>query len=225
MKKHIKIAYIGGGSKQWARVFMSDLALTKDLEGEMALYDIDIEAAKRNQNIAKYINKNPKTQSIFTYNVYEKIDDALRNADFVLISILPGTFKEMRSDVHTPEKYGIYQSVGDTVGPGGVLRAMRTIPMFEFFASKIKEICPNAWVINFTNPMSICVKALYDVFPNIKAFGCCHEVFHAQQFLTRVLKEMTGIDVNRKQIKTQCMDSASNCREQKKELVSLKIGQ
>lgn len=61
MKKNIKIAYIGGGSKQWARVFMSDLALTKDLEGEMALYDIDIEAAKRNQNIAKYINKNPKT--------------------------------------------------------------------------------------------------------------------------------------------------------------------
>ena len=109
MKKNIKIAYIGGGSKQWARVFMSDLALAKDLEGEMALYDIDIEAAKRNQSIAKYINQNPKTQSIFTYNVYEKIDDALRNADFVLISILPATFKEMRSDVHAPEKYGIYQ--------------------------------------------------------------------------------------------------------------------
>lgn len=202
MKKKIKIAYIGGGSKQWARVFMSDLALTDDLEGEMALYDIDIEAAKRNQNIAKYINKNPKTNSVFTYNVYEKIDDALNNADFVLISILPGTFKEMRSDVHAPEKYGIYQSVGDTVGPGGVLRAMRTIPMFELFANKIKEICPNAWVINFTNPMSICVKALYDIFPEIKAFGCCHEVFHAQQFLTRVLKEMTGIDVDRKKIKT-----------------------
>lgn len=199
---NIKIAYIGGGSKQWARVFMSDLALTEDLEGQMALYDIDMIAAKRNADIAKHINADCKTKSKLDYVVYDNLDEALKDADFVVISILPGTFKEMRSDVHAPEEYGIYQSVGDTVGPGGVLRAMRTVPLYENFAKKIKENCPNAWVINFTNPMTICVKTLYDVFPEIKAFGCCHEVFHAQEFLCSILRELKNIRVTRKQIYT-----------------------
>ena len=202
MHKHIKIAYIGGGSKQWARVFMSDLASTEDLSGEIALYDIDLEAAQRNRKIGSRINDDPNTRSRFTYTVAGQLETALEGADFVIISILPGTFTEMRSDVHTPESYGIYQSVGDTVGPGGVLRAMRTVPIYEEFARKIKEICPDAWVLNLTNPMSILVKTLYDVFPGIKAFGCCHEVFHAQDFLTLVLREIRGIEATRKEIYT-----------------------
>ncbi len=202
MEKQIKICYIGGGSKLWARIFMADLAVAEGLSGEIALYDIDIEAAKRNARIGGHINNNPNTISKFEYIVYEDIDEALKNATFVIISILPGTFKEMRSDVHAPEKYGVYQSVGDTAGPGGVLRAMRTVPIYEEFASKIKEICPNAWVINLTNPMSICTKTLFDVFPDIKAFGCCHEVFHAQELLTVVLNDIKGIKVDRKDIYT-----------------------
>lgn len=202
MKRNIKICYIGGGSKLWARVFMSDLAVAEGLSGEMALYDIDREAAERNAKIGARINGNPNTKSKFEYKVYENLDAALEGATFVLLSILPGTFKEMRSDVHAPEKYGIYQSVGDTAGPGGVLRAMRTVPIYEEFARKIKATCPEAWVINFTNPMSICIKVLYDVFPEIKAFGCCHEVFHAQKLLTVMLKELKGIDVKRNQIYT-----------------------
>ena len=170
--------------------------------GEMALYDIDREAAERNAKIGARINENPNTKSKFDYKVYENLDEALAGATFVLLSILPGTFKEMRSDVHAPEKYGIYQSVGDTAGPGGVLRAMRTVPIYEEFARKIKATCPKAWVINFTNPMSICIKVLYDVFPEIKAFGCCHEVFHAQKLLTVMLKELKGIEVKRNQIYT-----------------------
>lgn len=200
--ENFKIAYIGGGSKQWARTFMTDLALSEDLSGEIALYDIDIEAAKRNQKIGNRINEHSKTKSKFSYQVYEKLEDALKNATFVVISILPATFEEMRSDVHAGEPYGIYQSVGDTAGPGGVLRAMRTVPIYEEFARKIKEICPTAWVINFTNPMSICVKTLYDVFPEIKAFGCCHEVFHAQEFLCLVLKKELGINAHRHDIYT-----------------------
>lgn len=202
MEKRIKICYIGGGSKMWARVFMSDLAVAENLSGELALYDIDKPAAQRNAKIGGYINDNPATKSKFDYVVYDGLDDALRGADFVVISILPATFKEMRSDVHAPEKYGIYQSVGDTVGPGGVLRAMRTVPLYEEFARKIRQICPDAWVINFTNPMTICTKTLYDVFPEIKAFGCCHEVFHAQDFLCCVLKEIKGISVTRGDIYT-----------------------
>jgi alpha-galactosidase len=202
MKKTMKIAYIGGGSKQWARVFMSDLAVAENLGGEFALYDIDLPAAERNAKIGERINQDPRTKSIFHYKVYTNLEDVLSGATFVVLSILPGTFKEMRSDVHTPEKVGIFQSVGDTAGPGGVLRAMRTVPIYEGFAKAIQKICPDAWVINFTNPMSICIKTLFDVFPKIKAFGCCHEVFNAQNFLTGVLKEIKGIQVHRSQIYT-----------------------
>ena len=187
--KHIKLAYIGGGSKAWARVFMNDLALSEGISGEIALYDIDLEAAARNQAIGQRINAHPDTVSRWEYIIYEKLEDALSGADFVACSILPGTFDEMHSDVHAPERYGIWQSVGDTVGPGGVLRAMRTVPLYEQFALAIRRQCPDAWVINLTNPMTICCKTLFDVFPGIKAFGCCHEVFNAEEFLCCVLQE------------------------------------
>ncbi len=200
--ENIKIAYLGGGSKQWARTFMTDLALSDGLTGEIGLYDIDREAALRNQKIGNRINQNPATHSKFEYVVYDTLEATLKDATFVVISILPGTFEEMRSDVHAPEAYGIYQSVGDTAGPGGVLRAMRTVPIYEEFARKIQQICPKAWVINFTNPMSICVKTLYDVFPDIKAFGCCHEVFHTQAFLCLVLEKEKNIKATRKDIYT-----------------------
>lgn len=201
--KNVKIAYIGGGSKLWARVFMYDLALVKDFTGEIALYDIDLEAAKRNKEIGARINESKDCINKWDYQIYENLNECLLGADFVVISILPGTFEEMRSDVHLPEKYGIYQSVGDTAGPGGVLRAMRTVPIYEGFARAIKENCPKAWVINFTNPMTICTKTLYDVFPEIKAFGCCHEVFHTQDFLCDVLKEAKGFRPNRDEIYTE----------------------
>ncbi len=191
--KNIKIAYIGGGSKLWCRVFQYDLALTEDLCGEIALYDIDKPAAERNRRVGERINADKRTVSKWNYTVAERLGDALDGADFVICSILPGTFDEMQSDVHLPEKYGIYQSVGDTVGPGGVLRAMRTVPIYEGFARAIAERCPAAWVINLTNPMTACTQTLFDVFPEIKAFGCCHEVFHAQEFLSCVAHEQLGI--------------------------------
>lgn len=191
--RKIKIAYLGGGSKAWARVFMTDLALADGLCGEIALYDIDVSAAELNQRIGAVINRSPETVSKWDYRVYTKIGEALDGADFVACSILPGTFDEMESDVHLPEEYGIYQSVGDTVGPGGILRAMRTVPIYEGFAREIKTHCPQAWVINLTNPMTACTKTLYDVFPEIKAFGCCHEVFHAQEFLCCVAHEVLGV--------------------------------
>lgn len=191
--RKIKIAYLGGGSKAWARVFMTDLALAEGLCGEIALYDIEASAAELNQKIGAVMNRAPETISKWDYKVYTEIGEALEGADFVACSILPGTFDEMESDVHLPEEYGIYQSVGDTVGPGGVLRAMRTVPIYEGFAREIKVHCPQAWVINLTNPMTACTKTLYDVFPEIKAFGCCHEVFHAQEFLCCVAHEILGV--------------------------------
>ncbi|MBQ8394382.1 MAG: alpha-glucosidase/alpha-galactosidase [Clostridia bacterium] len=202
-KAGVKIAYIGGGSRGWARTFMYDLAVQNSFEGEVRLYDIDREASEINKILGNRVSEDARAVSKWRYEVANTLDEALKDADFVMLSIMPGTFDEMESDVHAPEAYGIYQSVGDTVGPGGLLRAMRTLPMYETFAEAIKRNCPNAFVINFTNPMTLCTRVLYDVFPEIKAFGCCHEVFGTQSFLADVVMEITGEkNVKRQEIKT-----------------------
>ncbi len=199
--KQLKIAYIGGGSRGWAWGLMSDLAAEKELAGQVYLYDIDLKAAKANETIGNSIPLAHPDAGNFSYKAVETLKEALVDADFVVISILPGTFDEMQSDVHAPEKYGIYQSVGDTTGPGGVLRALRTIPMFEVFANAVRQYCPQAWVINYTNPMAVCIRTLYRVFPQIKAFGCCHEVFGTQQFLANVAASAGLGEIRRQEIK------------------------
>ncbi len=201
--KNVKIAYVGGGSRGWAWGFMSDLIAAPDINGTVCLYDIDKEAAEKNRVIGEKYNDAEGAKSVWHYALADTLDEALQGADFVVISILPGTFDEMESDVHTPEKYGIYQSVGDTTGPGGIIRALRTIPMFEVIAKAIEKNCPNAWVINYTNPMTLCVKTLYRTFPKIKAFGCCHEVFGTQRLLSIAMNEYLQTDAyERNDIKT-----------------------
>ena len=191
--KDLRIAYIGGGSRGWAWTFMRDLALEPALGGTIVLYDINKEAAKANEVIGNGITKRPEAVGKWKYVVADTLAEALTGSDFVVISILPGTFDEMESDVHEPEKYGIYQSVGDTAGPGGMVRALRTIPMFVEIAEAIRDYAPKAWVINYTNPMSLCVKTLYHVFPEIKAFGCCHEVFGTQKLLAQIAERELGL--------------------------------
>ena len=144
----VKIAYIGGGSRGWAWGLMSDLISCNKMSGEVSLYDIDFEAARANEIIGNKYNDVKGAKSHWDYKAVKTIGEALTGANVVIISILPGTFDEMQSDVHTPEKYGIYQSVGDSSGPGGIVRAMRTLPMIEEIALNIKEYCPEAWVIN-----------------------------------------------------------------------------
>ena len=129
--KDVNIAYIGGGSRGWAWTFMTDLALEDSLSGTIRLYDIDNEASKSNEIIGNHLSGRKEAVGKWNYAVKESLKDALTGTDFVVISILPGTFDEMEADVHMPERLGIYQSVGGTAGPGGTIRALRTIPMFE----------------------------------------------------------------------------------------------
>lgn len=202
-RDNVIIAYIGGGSRNWAWTLMTDLALEEQLAGRIRLYDIDREAAGINEAIGNHLTARGEAVGKWSYQAVDSLKEVLEGADFVIVSILPGTFEEMRSDVHGPEEYGIYQSVGDTVGPGGFFRAMRTIPMFEEIGMAIRDYAPDAWVINYTNPMSICVKTLYRIFPQIKAVGCCHEVFGTQKLLAKVLKEQGIADhADRREIYT-----------------------
>ena len=197
----LTIAYIGGGSRGWAWNLMADLAMEPELSGTVKLYDIDMEAALDNEAIGNRLAGREDAPGKWRYRAVESLAEALQGADFIVISIQPGTFAEMASDVHEPEKYGIYQPVGDTTGPGGIVRALRTVPMYVEFAEAIREHSPQAWVINYTNPMSVCTRTLYEVFPEVKAFGCCHEVFGVQYLLTEALAEMRGITgVQRREI-------------------------
>lgn len=188
----IQIAYIGGGSRGWAWTFMTDLAMESRISGTIRLYDIDREAAKSNEIIGNRLKQRGDVPGKWDYVVKDTLQDALNEANFVVISILPKTFDEMETDVHMPERLGIYQSVGDTAGPGGMIRALRTLPMFLEFGEAIKKYCPRAWVINYTNPMTLCVRALYQAFPEIKAFGCCHEVFGTQKVLAAIAERELG---------------------------------
>ncbi|MCL2498967.1 MAG: alpha-glucosidase/alpha-galactosidase [Defluviitaleaceae bacterium] len=201
MNKKVKIGYIGGGSMGWAWSVMKDLALEPALCGEVRLYDIDHESAKANVKIAAFLNNHEKTVVKWEYTNATTLGEALDGVDFVIISILPGTFDEMKSDVHAPEAYGIYQSVGDTTGPAGIVRSMRTVPMMAVIAEAIQRYCPEAWVINYTNPMAVCVGTLYKVFPKIKVFGCCHEAFHTLTLFQWMLEEETGGQIKKEDIR------------------------
>lgn len=189
----VRIAYIGGGSHGWAWTFFNDLAKEKELSGVVTLYDIDQNAAKLNRQIGERMMEQPEAEGKWGFEVRTSLKELLlEKPDFIVISILPGTFDEMESDVHCPEKFGIYQSVGDTTGPGGLVRALRTIPVFAEIGEAIREYSPESIVLNYTNPMTLCIKTLYHVFSGIKAFGCCHEVFGTQKILKNLYELATG---------------------------------
>ena len=193
-KKHkIKIAYIGGGSQNWAINLFKDLALCPYLKGEILLYDIDYPLAQRNVEKAGIIFHHSQSKTKFQVRAVKKLEDALKNANYVVISIFPGPIEMMASDLDIPKKYGIFQSVGDTTGPGGIMRALRSVPIYVDFAHKIVKYCPDSWVINYTNPMTLCTSTLYAAEPDIKAFGCCHEVFGTQYKLAKLVNKYLNV--------------------------------
>ncbi|RPI61630.1 MAG: alpha-glucosidase/alpha-galactosidase [Planctomycetaceae bacterium] len=203
--RKIKIAYIGGGSRGWAHNLMADLALCDKLTGEVALYDINLPMAQLNARWGKRVNDCPQSCSQWKYTVAKTLRQALKGADFVVASIQPGPIEMMGSDLEIPKKYGILHTVGDTVGPAGLCRALRSAIDYAEIASAVQAVCPDAWVINFTNPMTVCTRTLYKVFPNIKAFGCCHEVFSTQKRLVELVKEYTGQEITRQQVRVNVM--------------------
>ena len=192
--KEVKIAYIGGGSKAWAQILMKDLLLQDQICGEVKLFDTDLDAAKKNELVLNKLCGHDKAKSKWEVSVSESLETVLPGSDFIVLSILPGTFDDMTVDVHSPELYGIYQSVGDTVGPGGYRRALRLFDNYVPIAEAIKAYAPDAWVINYTNPMTLSMKILNTVFPGIKAIGCCHEVFGTQKLLAKAYKTITGAE-------------------------------
>ncbi len=197
---NIKIAYIGGGSRGWAQKIMADLTLCDELSGEIRLYDIDRPMAQMNARWGKRVNESPDAKSNWKYTVPKTLREALIGADFVFASIQPGPIEMMRADIDIPAKYGIVHPVGDTAGPAGMVRSLRSAPEFKIIGEAVARYAPKAWVINYTNPMTVCTRSLFKAFPQIKAFGCCHGVFGTQERLALLVKEYYGVEPKRQDI-------------------------
>ncbi|HZJ88482.1 MAG TPA: alpha-galactosidase [Sphaerochaeta sp.] len=181
--KQERICIIGGGGRLWTIQFIKDLAHDPQVNAHLVLYDIDKEAAHNNVAVAQRAFAINDAQERLSVEAVDELAAALAGSTLVVITIEPGSTACRKGDLLLPEEYGILQSVGDTTGPGGIMRARRAIPLFVDFGAAIKAHCPDAWVINYTNPLTLCTAALYVGFPAIKALGCCHEVFHIQNFL------------------------------------------
>jgi alpha-galactosidase len=203
--KEVRIAYVGGGSRGWAHTLMDDLAACPRLRGEVALYDIDRAMARLNAEWGRRVNLSPQARSPWRYTVAPSLAAALRGADFVIASIQPGPIQFMRHDLEIPARFGILHTVGDTTGPAGLARALRAVPIYARIARAIREHCPRAWVINYTNPLAACVAALYAVYPGIRAFGCCHEVFGSQEMLAGLVQARFGARPPREDIRVNVL--------------------
>ncbi len=189
----LHIAYIGGGSREWARKLMFDLALEPALGGQVRLYDINFQAAKLNEQLGSWLQEQPGVVSRWRYQAVATLKECLQGADFVVVSIQPGTLDVMAEEIAIAEEYGMFFPVGDTSGAPGLVRGLRAATIYRDFAHAIAEHCPRAWVINYTNPMTICTRTLTRVAPQLKVFGCCHEVFKSQELFAQLASEHLGI--------------------------------
>jgi alpha-galactosidase/6-phospho-beta-glucosidase family protein len=181
-----RITIIGGGSYQWVPKLLIDLANTPTLhDAEIVLEDIDPtplpEMAAFVEHVARIRGIGLRARTTTDQR------EALAGADYVVVSISTGGFDSMRHDIEVPERYGIRQSVGDTVGPGGIVRALRNIPVLLGIARDIEACCPDAWLLNITNPMTALCRAVTRE-TSVKTIGLCHEVTNCRFQLSQLLE-------------------------------------
>ena len=175
----MKITFMGAGSTVFARNVIGDCMCTPSLcEAEFALYDIDAQRLEESEIILKAINKNinENKATITTFLGETERKDALRGADFVINAIQVGGYEPCTViDFEIPKKYGLRQTIADTMGIGGIMRALRTIPVMKAFADDMEEVCPDAWLLNYSNPMAM-LTGYMQRFTKIKTVGLCHSV-------------------------------------------------
>ncbi len=175
----MKITFMGAGSTVFARNVIGDCMCTPALrESEFALYDIDEKRLKESETILNAINRNVNEGRgrITTFLGEAERKDALRGADFVVNAIQVGGYEPCTViDFEIPKKYGLRQTIADTMGIGGIMRALRTIPVMKAFADDMEEVCPDAWLLNYSNPMAMLTGYMLR-HTKVKTVGLCHSV-------------------------------------------------
>lgn len=173
-----KITFMGAGSTVFARNVLGDCMCSEVLrDSEIALYDIDGTRLSESEEILGAMNQSKGgLAKISAYLGVENRKEALRNADFVVNAIQVGLYDPCTiTDFEVPKQFGLRQTIGDTLGIGGIMRALRTIPVMEGFARDMEEVCPDAWFLNYTNPMSMLTGYMLR-YTNVKTVGLCHSV-------------------------------------------------
>ncbi len=174
-----KITFMGAGSTVFARNVLGDCMCTPALcDSEIALYDIDAKRLEDSEIILNAINKNINNNraKIKTYLGEENRKEALKGATFVVNAIQVGGYDPCTiTDFEIPKKYGLRQTIADTLGIGGIMRGLRTIPVMEGFARDMEEVCPDALFLNYTNPMAI-LSGYMQRYTGVKTVGLCHSV-------------------------------------------------
>lgn len=175
----MKITFLGAGSSVFVRNVIGDCMLTEGLEDALfALYDIDGFRADESFKMLENINANIN-RSRAKFEVYvglDQLEEALSGADFIINAIQVGGYEPCTVfDFEIPKKYGLRHTIADTLGVGGVFRALRTIPVMQIFAEKMEKVCPKAWLLNYTNPMGILTGYMLK-HTRVKTIGLCHSV-------------------------------------------------
>jgi alpha-galactosidase len=180
-----RIVVVGGGSYQWVPKLLIDLVNTPSLaEAELVLEDVNPAPL---EPMAEFVRHVVGLKGVdLTVSTTTNQREALAGADYVVVTISTGGFASMRHDLEIPEKHGIKQSVGDTVGPGGIMRALRNIPVLVGIARDMEELCDDAWLLNLTNPMTALCRAVTRE-TNVQCVGLCHEITGAQFALSNLL--------------------------------------
>lgn len=175
----VKIAFIGAGSTIFARNVLGDCMCAPALcDAEIALYDIDAGRLEDSRIVLDAINKsiNQGRARIKTYLGVGERKKALSAADFVVNAIQIGGYSPCTiTDFEIPKKYDLRQTIADTLGIGGIMRALRTIPVLEEIAAEMEEVCPDALFLNYTNPMAI-LTGYMQRYTNVRTVGLCHSV-------------------------------------------------
>lgn len=192
-----KITFLGAGSTIFARNVLGDCMCTQSLsESEIALYDIDAKRLKESFIILEAINKNCNNSraKIKTYLGVKNRKEAFRGANFIVNAIQIGGYDPCTIiDFEIPKKYGLRQTIADTLGIGGIMRGLRTIPVMQDCAREIEEVCPNALLLNYTNPMGILTGYMLR-YTNVKTVGLCHSVQVCSKDLLKSLDMEDKID-------------------------------
>ena len=173
-----KITFMGAGSSVFAKNVLGDSMMTPALQDSViALYDIDPVRLDDSYRMLTAIKNNVGSDAkIEKYCGVENRKDALRGANYVVDAIQVGLYEPCTvTDFEVPKKYGLRQTIADTLGIGGIFSALRTIPVLEDFARDMEEVCPNAWFLNYTNPMAM-LAGYMQRYTNIKTVGLCHSV-------------------------------------------------
>ncbi len=188
-----KITFMGAGSTIFAQNVLGDCMCREALkDSHIALYDIDAERLKESEYIIGTLNRNinDNRAKITTHLGIRSRKAALRGADFVVNAIQVGGYEPSTViDFEVPKKYGLRQTIADTLGIGGIFRALRTIPVMLDFARDMEEVAPNAWLLNYTNPMCMLTGAMLKA-TSVKTVGLCHSV----QVCVQSLLETLGLE-------------------------------